>query len=705
MERTLDQIRDYVSAGCTIKWVGYHSPMRVYVHLYRQDTVLRFVVPLQKDYSESDFRHILSMSASNPGSNTGTIWSSDSRLELLRLASILGLNIGGSCLPGSGQQFKSKMGCIMAYDIESDRSRIPLSSFGSLSESITSIATYCTCGDKQVFSFIPNVDFDYILCKNSRDVVSKFLRHVELHSPQWALGYNNFGYDNTRIAYHSDPEFDNILIPMRIGSGSSLTYAFYIDVEGVYNVDLMAYLDKTRRAMYPNMALASLVAFHEIEHKMEFDTSNVTDFAELFRYNLHDCKITAELALKTGALTEMAFLCSAACVPVIDSARFVTGTFAACSIASYCLKNRISMDWSQCGYFQEYRGAEVLKPVIGLHEDVVSCDFSSMYPTILLGANISIENFVYGDTTASEGSAWLSNGTSNFVIQGKLVSFDRHAKTIVPPVMRGFVETRKLVKKTDPAYAMALKVAANSIYGSLGDKNSRIYSPMCSAAVTTGGRWCLSLAQSIIRAYGFMVVYGDTDSCYVKRTSKAKCKIEDVMKIMKTIFLFTPFPGMSMEIEDRFSKIVFLGKKTYFGRSVTGKTISKGMSKSRKDRLGVCRTLSANVVDTVLSDLSKESAKTIIADMISYAIDSTVTRRLLLSDVSKYVKKGGSNYFEYKAEDGSRHSLECESHTGHEIVFYSSDVVCGLIVRELKAILDVSAMGSIRDILRYSSNI
>lgn len=705
MDCSLQQVRDRILRGCHTKWVGYHSPRKVHVHLYNKELVDKFVIELDRDYSSKDFRQVLSVSAGSPGSIKGTIWSSDSRLELLRLASILGINVGGSCQPGCGQRFKSPIGCIMGYDIESDRSRIPLSSFGSLSESITSIATYCTCGDKKVFSFIPGVDFDYVPCKNSMDTVSAFLKHVRSHSPQWLLGYNNFGYDNTRIAYHSDKAFDSVLIPMRVGSGSSLTYAFYIDIEGVYNIDLMIYLDKTRRSMYPSMSLASLVSFHGIEEKMDFDTSNVTDIAQLFRYNLHDCKITVELAIKTGAIAEITSLCTAACVPVIDSARFVTGTFAACSIASHCLQNRISMDWSPCKHAVDYRGAEVLKPVIGLHENVVSCDFSSMYPTILLGSNISIENFTCSETDILEGSVWSSNMRSNFVIDGTLVSFDRLTEAVVPPVMQGFVTTRKAVRKTDPAYAMGLKISANSIYGSLGDRNSRIYSPMCSAAVTTGGRWCLSAAESVIKVYGFEVVYGDTDSCYVKKTLRAKCEIEEVMAIMKNIFLFTPFPGMSMEIEDRFTKIVFLGKKTYFGRTVSGKIVSKGMSKSRKDRLGVCRTLSTHVVDVILSDNTKNNARPMIANMISHVLDSTVGRTLVLSDVSKYVKRGGSNYFEYKSLDNSRQFLECESHTGNEEVDYSIDVVCGMIVRELKSILSVSSMGSIRDILKYSSDI
>lgn len=703
MDSTIHEIRNYINDGFTIKWVGYHSNRKVHVHMARKDQIIKLVLKLEYDYSDSSFKEIRSMSSYRPRLVTGTIWSSDSRLELLRLASILGINVGGSAQPGHGQEFNSPLGCIMSYDIESDRSRIPKSSFGTLSESIVSIAVYCSCGLNRIFSFIKGVDFDYELCDNSMDTVSKFIKFVENHSPQWLVGYNNFGYDNTRIAYHSDDHLDSILIPMRVGSGSSLTYAFYIDIEGTYNVDLMVYLDKTRRSMYPNMALSTLVRHHGIADKMEFDTSDIRDLKRLFEYNIHDCKITTELAIKTNVMMEISYLCLAACVPVIDSARFVSGTFASCSLASYCLSNSISMDWSPCLEYHEYRGAEVLKPKIGLHEDVVSCDFSSMYPTILLSSNISIENYIVGRSTMKDGGIWYDDTLTTFAIGTNMVSFDRHSESVVPQAIRYFVGKRREVRKSKPTYASALKIIGNSMYGSLGDRNSNIYSPMCSAAITTGGRWCLALAESIIHVFGYTVVYGDTDSCYVKKTHKSICPIETVVKIMRNIFMFTPFPGMSMEIEGRFSRIVFLGKKTYFGMTDTGSVISKGMSKSRKDRLGICRSLSSNVVHVILSEESKYNMKVKVADMISYAIDRCVFHTLPLSYVSKYVKRGGSNYFEYVSSDGQRQTLECESYTGDEVVDYSVDHVSKMISRELSLILAVSGTGSIGDIMRYAS--
>jgi DNA polymerase elongation subunit (family B) len=700
----MERIDSHIANGAIIKWVGYHGPRTVWVHLVLSGITIKEIVELDKDYTDDSFRRINSSAADEAGVNTGTIWSSDTRLDLLRLASVLGISIGSKRVIGPGQEFGGFVGCKMAYDIESDRSRLTNTSFGTLSESIISIATYCSCGEWRLFSFIPDVKFDYTLCESSRDTVTKFIEYVESHSPQWLLGYNNFAYDNTRIFYHSEQKHDPIEIMMRVGSGSSLTYAGYLDIPGVYNIDLYPFLDKTRRSKYENMKLATIVKAEGAGTKIDFDTTRVDDFPKFFEYNVHDSKITLDLAIKSGVLMDIANLCTASCIPPIDANRFVSGTFGPCAIASYCLSKDICMDWSPCTDIQEYRGAEVLKPIIGTHENVVSCDFSSMYPSVLLGANISIENFTVTRTTRSEGSTWVSSSGTNFVIDGKRVAFNSRRDVIIPPVMKLFVDKRNAVRKTNPALANALKVSANSIYGSLGDRNSKIYNPFAAKCITGGGRWCLSFAETFLKVYGYRVVYGDTDSCFVASTKNSKGSIESILEIMSRIFDYTPFPGMKMDIDNRYTKISFLGKKTYFGRKTDGSIISKGMSKSRKDRVGVCRSLASNVVPILMSPShDMKLTQEIVGDMICAMFDMCVSTRLTLADVSKIVKKGGTSYYEFVSQTGTRETIECESVTGMETVNYSPSKIMELITREMKTLLTITGTGSVSYVMRQSS--
>jgi hypothetical protein len=58
----------------------------------------------------------------------------------------------------------------------------------------------------------------------------------------------------------------------------------------------------------------------------------------------------------------------------------------------------------------------------------------------------------------------------------------------------------------------ALKIAANSLYGSLAFKQYNTYSPRCGMSVTMIGRWSLHIALAVAQGLGTIVVYDDTNS-------------------------------------------------------------------------------------------------------------------------------------------------------------------------------------------------
>lgn len=109
-----------------------------------------------------------------------------------------------------------------------------------------------------LFSFIYSVDFKFTRCKSSSDTVRKFMLHVEAHSPQRLVGYNNFRYDIACLVFHASISQNSNFIKLT-GSGSSISYSFYIDINGVFNVEILAYLDKTRRSNFTNLSLSNVV--------------------------------------------------------------------------------------------------------------------------------------------------------------------------------------------------------------------------------------------------------------------------------------------------------------------------------------------------------------------------------------------------------------------------------------------------------------
>lgn len=62
----------------------------------------------------------------------------------------------------------------------------------------------------------------------------------------------------------------------------------------------------------------------------------------------------------------------------------------------------------------------------------------------------------------------------------------------------------------------ALKIMANAMYGYMGWLGARWYSKEGAEAVTAWGRQTIMTAAEIAKNSGFEVIYGDTDSIFVK---------------------------------------------------------------------------------------------------------------------------------------------------------------------------------------------
>ena len=101
-----------------------------------------------------------------------------------------------------------------------------------------------------------------------------------------------------------------------------------------------------------------------------------------------------------------------------------------------------------------------------------------------------------------------------------------HGSRIASTACRELMHARKIYKRkirqvndADPALSRsydkvqyALKISANSMYGTLSFSQYNTFSPRCGMSVTAIGRWSLNVATAIVHSLGFDVIYGDTDS-------------------------------------------------------------------------------------------------------------------------------------------------------------------------------------------------
>jgi DNA polymerase II len=150
------------------------------------------------------------------------------------------------------------------------------------------------------------------------------------------------------------------------------------------------------------------------------------------------------------------------------------------------------------------QGGHVLEPLTGIHRNVWVFDFKSLYPSIIRTFNIDPLSFTEDPT--SDDDLILTPGGA----------FKR-APAILPKMLDELFPQRESAKQRgDNVAANAIKILMNSFYGVLGTPACRFYNPSLANSITGTGKELLLWSKSWFEHAGYQVLYGDTDSLFVR---------------------------------------------------------------------------------------------------------------------------------------------------------------------------------------------
>jgi DNA polymerase II len=150
------------------------------------------------------------------------------------------------------------------------------------------------------------------------------------------------------------------------------------------------------------------------------------------------------------------------------------------------------------------QGGHVLEPVAGLHRNVWVFDFKSLYPSIIRTFNIDPLSYV---PAAAPEADLIRTPEGAF----------RRAPAILPRLLDELFPRREAAKqRRDETAAHAIKILMNSFYGVLGTSACRFYNPALANSITGMGKQLLLWSKSWFEAAGYTVLYGDTDSLFVR---------------------------------------------------------------------------------------------------------------------------------------------------------------------------------------------
>jgi DNA polymerase elongation subunit (family B) len=427
----------------------------------------------------------------------------------------------------------------------------------------------------------------------------RLIEAVEEHSPLWLVGHNCFMFDNAYFAYHLRREYtDKYVQPLSLGKQAEGVFSYILTVPGVNNADTYVYLNASERSAYTGLSLSSLAKQLNVEAKMTMPSKSADNIDEMVTYCTTDSRVTVKIWQATRLADKItAMACTFKC-PIYDVVKYSKGIMAACMVASYALKEGKAIDWSVCTVEHDFKGGMVMEPKVGLYSRVIVADFKSMYPTVMLHGMICPEHISMTDAQGVTDEAVLWN-TKGIVVSlyDKLCSFTtagtpagraQGRDSVTRGMLRHLIRWREDFKKTQPTFSFSIKVASNSLFGAYGFPGSPMYSPIAAASVTLVARWVLMVACGVFKTMGLILVYGDTDSCFIISPGMTMEQLEHrTRECMLVISLLArsvpPLKGHSMSL-DKYDKLLLVDKKNYV-YSVEGVITTKGLSVVRKDRV------------------------------------------------------------------------------------------------------------------------
>ena len=140
----------------------------------------------------------------------------------------------------------------------------------------------------------------------------------------------------------------------------------------------------------------------------------------------------------------------------------------------------------------------------GLYQNVLVLDFKSLYPSI-------IRTFKIDPLGLVEGLKSPETAIPGF----KGASFHRR-QHFLPDIITNLWQQRDEAKRQqDKPRSQAIKILMNSFYGVLGSGGCPFYDPRLASSITMRGHEIMQLTAEWIKASGYDVIYGDTDSTFV----------------------------------------------------------------------------------------------------------------------------------------------------------------------------------------------
>ncbi len=347
---------------------------------------------------------------------------------------------------------------------------------------------------------------------SEKELLEEFLKWFKKSDPDIIIGWHVIGFDLMFLENKSKELF----IPFELARGRGKVTlrnrgagSYYANIPGRVVIDgppaLRSSFFSFEDYKLETIAQELLGIGKEItpdQNKIkEIERLFAEDKISLAKYNLQDAVLVTDIFRKT-ALIELSVKRSQISGLLMDQLGMMSAAFDHFYLPRLHKEGFVAPNIADIITGEHAAGGYVLDPKPGIYDDVIVLDFKSLYPSIIQTFKI--------DPLSKLLSAKDTINTPN----GINFSFTKH---LLPDFIETLMQQRAdAKKKKDKQLAQAIKILMNSFYGVMGSYNCRFYQPELATAITGTGQWLLLGSKAFLEANNYKVVYGDTDSLFVR---------------------------------------------------------------------------------------------------------------------------------------------------------------------------------------------
>ena len=544
------------------------------------------------------------------------------------------------------------------------------------------------------------------------ELIKGFINIIRKTDPDVITGYNinsfDWNYINERVKFlqlqlnisrlsrlHDYPAYfkEDKLVTNAYGENIFKYYHCY----GILNSDLFTIVKREQKLISYKLDYVAEVHIGDQKDPLTpldiFNMSQGTSeqITTVIRYCAKDCTLVLKLIKKLCIITNLIGMANVTYVPI----EYIENRGQQIKVHSQLLyEARLNNYLVPTLPYQankentdKFTGATVLDAKQEAHfVQIAGLDFASLYPSIMIANNYSYETMVKNeeynnlDGIDYQDTIWTED-------QGKeterveCVRFVQNKKGILPIMLDKLWTQRKAIKKemkqikkqineiediklkaelqtlyeVKDGFQLAMKVSMNSIYGFTGANLGRLPEKRIAASVTATGRDMIKQCKDHVEStYNCKVVYGDTDSIYVKFTTEYKGQ-----KHMDEVFRLSEIAADSCSklfkkpIDLEFEKVMYpfilFSKKRYVCVIWTNPHKHdyidyKGIQVVRRDNCPLIKEKSKKIFETILLERDIPKSIEMAKDYTKNLLEGNYPIKELV--ISKSLKGYGSYEFD-----------------------------------------------------------